>query len=728
MDSEATAFLFQRTADQCFYEWKGKSMKIVCFGDSLTSCGGPGGRYSDILQDRFPSLRIINRGIGGQTLVDAKERLASDVLAEKPDAVLLEYGANDWWRDERPPAAWAADLAEIIEQIQAIGAKVAVLGVFGSYRDPVSGELREKVYGIDERARAYRDLERALAERYGCPYVANIQQDIIDDRCCWGDGNHPNEHGNRRVADQIAPILTAWSGCQEQAIRKQRLRTTRDFWDEAVALAPAQLAAVCGERRLSYAEADRRAGELAVGLQRASGKTRPMVAVCLPNGLEYFLLYWALVKIGAVIVPINPWLKEDSLDAILNTVEPDLLIVQGRGDKEVLACVSKRPPLPLFSVEKHAEFADFASLFMPGEAPLREELAEDAPSIIMHTSGTTAAPKGAVMRHNDLIYNVMTTINAQGFQRGDVHLLVNPMFHCTALYSSLPAAAHQHCPVIITAETQPDALLSLIQRERITTFLTVPAILQRVVAQPNIAAYELSCLRVIGYAGSFMPVKTVRRLQELFPEVALHNFFGLTETISATHVLHGDASLERPDSIGRTLPFVTARIVNDEGQECAPDEVGELLFARENVISGYWRQPGRLEEALVELDGRCWFRTGDLASKDADGYTFIKGRKKDMIIVGGENVFAAEVEAALMLLDKVKEAAVKGVPATGVRESLGELIKAYVVAEAGSDLSETDLRRHCHKVLPSYKIPHLITFMEALPRNPAGKVQKNELA
>ncbi|NLE55552.1 MAG: long-chain fatty acid--CoA ligase, partial [Lentisphaerae bacterium] len=349
------------------------------------------------------------------------------------------------------------------------------------------------------------------------------------------------------------------------------------------------------------------------------------------------------------------------------------------------------------------------------------------PSIIMHTSGTTAAPKGAVMRHNDLIFNVMTTINAQGFRRGDIHLLVNPMFHCTALYSSLPAAAHQQCPVIITAETQPDALLSLVQRERITTFLTVPAILQRVVALPNLARYDLSSLRVIGYAGSFMPVKTVRRLQELFPEVALHNFFGLTETISATHVLHGDASLERPDSIGRALPFVTARIVREDGSDCGPDEVGELLFARENVIAGYWRQPGRLEEALVEMDGRRWFRTGDLASKDADGYTFIKGRKKDMIIVGGENVFAAEVEAALMLLDKVKEAAVKGIPATGVRESLGELIKAYVVAEPDSGLTEVDLRRHCHKVLPSYKIPHVITFIDALPRNPAGKVVKNEL-
>jgi len=321
----------------------------------------------------------------------------------------------------------------------------------------------------------------------------------------------------------------------------------------------------------------------------------------------------------------------------------------------------------------------------------------------------------------------MTTINAQGFAPFDVHLLVNPMFHCTALYSSLPAAAYQKSTIVITAETQPDKLLALVQQEKITTFLTVPSILQRVVAFPQIRSFDLASLRIIGYAGSFMPVKTVRQLQELFPNVALHNFFGLTETISATHVLGGEASLDRPDSIGKTLPFVFARIAAEDGGECEPGEIGELLFARENIICGYWGKPGKLEESIVEIDGRPWFRTGDLATKDADGFFFIKGRKKDMIIVGGENVFASEVEAAIMLLDDVREAAVKGIPATGVRESLGEMIKAFIVLENGAKLTEADIRRHCRKQLPSYKIPHAIQFMEALPRNPSGKIMKSEL-
>jgi acyl-CoA synthetase (AMP-forming)/AMP-acid ligase II len=255
----------------------------------------------------------------------------------------------------------------------------------------------------------------------------------------------------------------------------------------------------------------------------------------------------------------------------------------------------------------------------------------------------------------------------------------------------------------------------------------VPSVLPRITALPNVGQFDTKALRVIGYAGSFMPVRTVRELQRLFPDAELHNFFGLTETISATHALNGDESYDRPDSIGRLLPFVEALIVDEAHQPVPAGTVGELLFARENVIEGYWNRPGKLEESLLEVNGRRWFNTGDLAAVDAEGFFFIKGRKKDMIIVGGENVFAAEVEAVLLNHEKVKEAAVKGIPATGIRESLGEMIKAYVVA-ADPSLTEMEIRRHCHKTLPSYKIPHVIEFLPALPRNPAGKVVKDQLA
>jgi fatty-acyl-CoA synthase len=701
-------------------------MRIVCFGDSLTSCGGPNGRYSDILQDRFPNHEFVNKGDGGNTFVDAKARLQADVLALDPDVAIVEFGANDWWQNERPPRAWAADLDDIVRTLQEAGIAVVVAGVFGPRRD-AEGRMVEKTYGADERSREYRELERGVAAARGCPYLPNIQQDIVGDRTCWRDLNHPNEHGNRQVANVFEPILEGLLGEKARPVRRQHLYTTRDFWDEAVALASGRLAAVCGDRRLTYAEADAAVRRLAAGLVAVSAAERPRVAVFLPNSLEYFLLYWATVKLGGIIVPLNTWLRQDSLDSIFETVAPDVLVVHGQADRDVLACAGRRPQLPVFAVEPAAGLPAFTTLLEHGNDVSPGPLDGDAPSIIMHTSGTTAAPKGAVMRHSDLIFNVMTTINAQGFSERDIHLLVNPMFHCTALYSSLPAAACQKTPVIITADTSPDGLLRLIETERVTTFLTVPSVLQRITALPTVSEYRTDCLRVIGYAGSFMPVKTVRELQRLFPGVELHNFFGLTETISATHSLDGDQSYERPDSIGRLLPFVEAIIVDEQRQPVPAGTVGELLFARENVISGYWNKPGKLEESILEINGRQWFNTGDLAAQDADGFFFIKGRKKDMIIVGGENVFAAEVEAVLLNCDKVKEAAVKGIPAVGIRESLGEMIKAYIVAEDPS-LTETDIRRHCHKLLPSYKIPHVIVFLPALPRNPAGKVVKDQLA
>ena len=703
-------------------------MKIICYGDSLTNCGGEGGRFSDILQERFPQHEFINKGMGGWTYADARLHLQEEVLDLQPELVLLEFGSNDWWRGSRPYQAWGADLDVILEKIKKAGAQVLVLGIFGYWPDPLTGKLKAKIYGADERSEAFAILEEQIARRHQCPYIPNHQAYILNDRCCWKDRNHPNELGNRRIADYLEPFLEKFLDSHALPCRKRRMRTLRDFWEEAVEAAPQKLAVVCAEQRLTFAEADQQASALGAGLAKCCLNPNPRIAVCLPNCLEYFLIYWAIMKIGGIIVPISPWLKKDSLKAIFATVLPDLLIVQNRtNDREVLLASEPFLHLPVAFLDSKEDKLSFDQLVLWKRPCPHPEISGATPAIIMHTSGTTAAPKGAVMLHGDLIFNAMTTIKAQNFTTSDIHLLVNPMFHCTALYSSLPVAAYQKTPVVITNDSQAEQLLLLIEKEKISTFLTVPTVLQRITALPDLSQYKLGSLRVIGYAGSFMPVKTVRALQKFFPEVELHNFFGLTETISATHALSGSAALERPDSIGQLLPFVSALIINEQGEECAPDEVGELLFARENVISTYWNKAKLLQESLLERNGKIWFRTGDLACRDAEGFFFIKGRKKDMIIVGGENVFAVEVETVLLALSEIREVAVKGVPATGVREALGELIKAYVVLEDGSKLSETDIRRHCHQHLPSFKIPHLIQFLPTLPRNPAGKIQKDEL-
>ncbi|MHB9026185.1 MAG: AMP-binding protein [Armatimonadota bacterium] len=697
-------------------------MNILCFGDSLTSCGGDEGRFSDILRERFPAHAFINKGVGGEAFPEARKRLRADVLTEKPDIVLVEFGANDWWRDERPYTAWAQDLDYILRRIRKAGARAVVVGVFGAYRN-TAGELVTKEYGADERAFAYKELEEAIARKHACPYVPNMQERIVGDRRCWSDANHPNEYGNRSVADAIEPALAELLGTKPLPIRKPVLETTRDFWREAVALAPERLAVVDGDRRLTYGEANGIVETLAANIALVTGVQRPTVAVYLPNCLEYYLIYWATQRLGGVIVPLNTWLKEESLAGIFRMVQPDILFVRGPRDE---FAVRAGQGMAVYATEDAVGLRPYADLLQPASPAPETPLTGGDLSIIMHTSGTTSTPKGAMMRHADLMFNVAAAINAHSFSPADIHLLVNPMFHCTALYSSLPTAAYQKAPVIIVPTTDPEVLMDVVQRERITTFLSIPSVFQKILMLPDLERYDASSLRVMAYAGSPMPFATIRELRRRFPEVALHNFFGLTETISMTHVLRNEDVETHPDSIGRLLPFVEAIVVDEEDKPMPPGEPGELLFAREEIIPGYFQQPARLQDALVELHGKVWFRTGDLAAVDEEGFFTVKGRKKDMIIVGGENVFAAEVEAVLLAHDKVREAAVKGIPATGVRSFLGELVKAYIVP-ADATLTELDLKKHCYERLPSYKVPATFAFLDALPRNPSGKVVKDEL-
>jgi long-chain acyl-CoA synthetase len=219
-----------------------------------------------------------------------------------------------------------------------------------------------------------------------------------------------------------------------------------------------------------------------------------------------------------------------------------------------------------------------------------------------------------------------------------------------------------------------------------------------------------------------MPPETIRRLRAKFPGVWLHNFFGLTETISITSVLADCDADARPESVGKVLPEVGQKILDEAGNEVPPGTIGELCFHRTEVIREYWKRPDLLAQAMTGE----WFRTGDWALVDEDGYVYLKGRKKDMIIVGGENVYALEVENVLVSHEKVLEAAVVGIPATGVRSYLGELVKAVVVRRDES-LTDVELKRFCAEKLASYQVPQIVEFRDQLPRTPSGKVMKAEL-
>jgi len=314
---------------------------------------------------------------------------------------------------------------------------------------------------------------------------------------------------------------------------------------------------------------------------------------------------------------------------------------------------------------------------------------------------------------------VQSTIRGHGFRPDDVHILVVPLFHVTGLNTILPTSLLLGSTVVITAQTNPSDLLDLIEQHRATTFFNVPTTMILLTRLQNIADWDLASLRLIAYSGAPMPVQTIERLRELFPCVALHNFFGLTETTSVTTVLPDEFAVSHAESIGTLVPELQARIVDDEGLDLPPGEVGELLIAGPSVVAGYYKRPGATAEAIV--DG--WLHTGDTAFVDEDGFIFLQGRKKEMIIVAGENVYPVEVENVLTRHPDILEAAAIGAE----HAVLGEVVKAVVVPQPGAELDEREVKRHCTRHLASFKVPQIVELRDALPRNPSGKVVKREL-
>lgn len=500
------------------------------------------------------------------------------------------------------------------------------------------------------------------------------------------------------------------------------------YWRTSVSRFPNKPAAFYQGRSYSYAEADRLTARLAHALRtRFALHPGEPVAIAMPNCIEYFLAYWAIVRAGGVVAAVNCRLGAEEMAYVLADTSARILLTHGRVQEGVEAGLTDEARIEhvLVAEPGRERSADFDDLIGGEDVP---EFTEHRPhtddlAVIAYTSGTTGKPKGAMMRHCDLLFNVKNCLVAHGFRHEDVHMLALPMFHCTALYSLLPSAAYLGSTLAIAPRPDRGELLDLIESARVTTFLGPPTLFAMLAMGDDLAERDTSSLRLIAYAGSPMHPDTIRRLRALVPHVALRNFFGLTETTSVTHVLPSEDALTHADSVGKPLPEVRAIVADSEGNELPPGETGELCIHRANVIPGYWGQPERLEENFRG----DWFRTGDLAHMDADGYLYVHGREKDVIIVGGENVIAGEVEEVIASLPGVRDVAVVGVRATGIRAYLGELVKAVVVLDEGAELTERDIKRVCMQRLASYQVPQVVEFRDELPRNPAGKVLKREL-
>lgn len=470
-------------------------------------------------------------------------------------------------------------------------------------------------------------------------------------------------------------------------------------------------------RTLTYAELNQAANHLAAELTQAHGLRKgDRVMVLAEHCLEYVALFVAAQKTGLILVPINYRLATGEIDYLVRNCEPALLIYEEQFQDKALAL----PGLPGVSqVWPLQTLADLCQQGLKATSPApfaATELDEDDPVFILYTSGTTGFPKGALYTHRMLLWNSLNTSQSLEITPDDVTINCMPPFHTGGWNVLLTPFLHRGATVGLLKKFQPERLLALLDQEQADIFMGVPTMLKMMMESPAFATADLGSLRYFIVGGEALPLEVIRAWDR--KGIKIRQGFGLTEVGPNLFSLHQDDAMRKIGSIGRANFYVETKLIDEQGQEVAPDEVGELCLRGPMTTPGYWRDPAATAKALP--DG--WFRTGDLLRHDAEGYFFVMDRIKNMYISGGENVYPAEIERFLLTFPGVSEVAVIGVPDA----RWGEVGKAFVVTQ-GLGISPEALLAYCAGNLARFKVPKYLELVPELPKNDTGKINKKAL-
>jgi long-chain acyl-CoA synthetase len=467
------------------------------------------------------------------------------------------------------------------------------------------------------------------------------------------------------------------------------------------------------DTELSYQALDEATARMAALLRDKGIEPGDRVGIMLPNVPYFPVAYYGVLRAGGVVVPMNPLLKGREVRFYLSDPEAKLLIAwhefaepaeSGAQEAGVEALLVKPGEFEgrLGDVEPDHEIAD------------RDE--QDT-AVILYTSGTTGTPKGAELTHQNLIRNTQVTVGLTDTSADDVLLGALPLFHAFGQTCSLNATISVGGTLSMIPRFDPGKALEIIQRDQVTVFQGVPTMFTAMLHHPDRSSYDASSLRVCVSGGSAMPVEVMRGFEKEFSCKVLEGY-GLSETSPVASFNHPDRE-RKPGTIGQPVEGVEMKVVDDDGQEVAQGEVGEIVIRGHNVMKGYWRKPDATAETIVE----GWFHTGDMGRIDEDGYFSIVDRKKELIIRGGYNVYPREIEEVLYEHPAVQEAAVVAVP----DEKMGEEVGAAVVLKQGEDVSEDELRSYLKEQLAAYKYPRRVWFADELPKGPTGKILKREI-
>jgi long-chain acyl-CoA synthetase len=476
---------------------------------------------------------------------------------------------------------------------------------------------------------------------------------------------------------------------------------------------PHKVAVKLDELELSYAQLDQASARLA-GLLRARGLERgDRVGIMLPNVPYFPIVYYGVLRAGAVVVPMNVLLKRREVAFYLRDPGAKLLFAwEGfAADAEAGAQDADAEAV----VVQPGEFEQLLDSAEP-DSGVAETVDRDT-AVILYTSGTTGTPKGAELTHANLRRNCEVARGLFDLGPNAVVLGALPLFHSFGQTCGLNATIASGATLTLIPRFDPRKALQIIERDAVTVFEGVPTMYGALLHEPDRDKFDTSTLQFCASGGAAMPVELLRGFEQAFGCQVLEGY-GLSETSPVASFNHPDRE-RKPGSIGTPIDGVDFKLVDEQDDEVAAGEVGEIAIRGHNVMKGYWNKPDATADAI--RDG--WFHTGDMAKVDEDGYYFIVDRKKDMIIRGGYNVYPREIEEVLYEHPAVREAAVLGVP----DDQLGEEVGAAVALKDGQQVSAEQLRDYVKQQVAAYKYPRRIWFVEDLPKGPTGKILKREI-
>jgi len=487
-----------------------------------------------------------------------------------------------------------------------------------------------------------------------------------------------------------------------------------DLIARRAALSPAKTALedMASGRILTYAELDRRAGRVAALLMSRGIGEGDRVAVLTRNRIEFFELLFGCAKAGTILVPLNWRMPPTELDGLIADAEP-LLLFHGAAEAGAAGALAACPPAIDFDVNYEALLAAAPALAAPGRWPASQTW------YLLYTSGTTGRPKGVIYTYRMALANYVNIGTCIDLASTDTTVGFLPIFHTAGINLHALPTLIAGGRVIVMEGFDAETLVALLEARRLDTLFAVPTVYQALIDHPRFAAAALDRVRHWGCGGTPLPDALVLRYRDLGVRVC--NGMGMTETGPTAFLVDPADAWDRIGSVGKPQLLCSARIVGPDGREAADGEVGDLQFAGPGVTPGYWRNEEATRAAFTE-DG--WLQSGDLARRDSDGFFWIAGRRKEMFISGGENVYPAEVENVLSAHPAVVDAAVLAEE----DPKWGEVGRAFVqLAPDRGAPDDEELQAFCRARLASYKVPRRFDYVAEFPRTSAGKIQKHLL-